>query len=222
MDKNFPILHFEFTPADDPKLRNDGYGKGMLILDGHPFWYSNTETDPQPVEWTWVDFLEHLAGIWAPLISEQAYAFEWLNDVAPDPGEMWRCAESRWTRLGEEVADAEEPILYDFHRRHNLAAGWKGIALPALFCLHVGDSVLLLPENGIPLRASSTACKDSIQAIGDAMASAFEHSANPRVILAVLAWQASQERLCNTFFVLAPGPTELEIREIELGKFSKY
>lgn len=61
MDKDFPILHFEFAPADDPKWRNDGYGKGMLSLDGRPFWYSNTESDPQPVEWTWVDFLEHLA-----------------------------------------------------------------------------------------------------------------------------------------------------------------
>lgn len=192
MDKNFPILHFEFAPADDPKSRNDGYGKGMLILDGRPFWYSNAESDPQPVDWTWVDFLEHLAAILAPLVSEQAYPFEWLNEVAPDPNGMWRCAECRWTQLGDAVADAEEPILYDFHRRHNLAFGGKGIALPALFCLRVGDSVLLSPENGSPLRGSFWACRDSIQAIGDAMASAFEHSANPRVISAVRAWRSAE------------------------------
>jgi hypothetical protein len=212
MDKNFPILHFEFAPADDPKSRNDGYGKGMLILDGRPFWYSNTESDPQPVEWTWVDFLEHLAVIWAPLISEQAYPFEWLNDVAPDPGEMWRCADARWTGLGDAVADVEEPILYDFHRRHNLAAGWKGIALPALFCLRIGDNVLLSPENGSPLRDSFSACIDSIKTIGDAMACAFDHSANPRVILAVRAWRSSQEMLRNTSFEFAPDLAELEIR----------
>ncbi|WGG53277.1 hypothetical protein [Rugamonas sp. DEMB1] len=198
MDKNFPILHFEFAPADDPKLRNDGYGKGMLILDRRPFWYSNTESDPQPFDWTWVGFLEQPAVIWTPLISEQAYPFKWLNDVAPDLGELWRCAESRWARLGDAFADAEEPILCNFDRRHNLAAGWKGIALPVLFWLRVGDSVLLSTENGISLCASFSACKGSIQTIGDTLKSTFEHSPNPRVVSAVRAWQYRLGKISET------------------------
>ncbi len=218
MDKNFPILHFEFAPADDPTSRNDGYGKGMLILDGRPFWYSNVESDPQPVEWTWVDFLEHLAVIWAPLISEQAYPFEWPNDVAPDPGEMWRRADARWTGLGDAVADVEEPILYDFHRRHNLAAGWKGIGLPALFWLRAGDSVLLSPENGSPLRASFSACRENIQGTGDAMMNAFDHSANLRVISAVRVWRSRQETPRNTSFDFIHASAELAIGAVEMGK----
>lgn len=44
------------------------------------------------------------------------------------------------------------------------------------------------------------------------MACAFDHSANPRVILAVRAWRSSQKMLRNTSFEFALDLAELEIR----------
>lgn len=211
------ILRFDFTPASDAQRLLDGYGAGVLHLDNRPFWFSKSADDPQPVDWTWIDFLEHLGAIWPALIAEQTYPFEWLNKSASHPGEIWTRAESRWTRLGDAVADQEEPALYEFHCRHNLAAGWKGIGLPALFWLRVGNSVWLSPEEGAPLRVNYQECRDSLLAIGDQLAETFTNSENPRVISAIQAWRSRGAALKACFLELTTGLTKKELHQIEAG-----
>lgn len=214
------MLRFDFTPASNAQHRLDGYGAGVLHLDNRPFWFSKSADDPQPVEWTWIDFLEHLGAIWPALIAEQTYPFEWLNKSASHPGEIWTRAESRWTRLGDAVADQEEPVLYEFHNRHNLAAGWKGIGLPALFWLRVGNSVWLSPEDGAPLRVNYQECRDSLLAIGDQLAETFSNSENPRVIAAIQAWRSRGVALKACFLELTTGLTKNELKQIEAGTSS--
>ena len=215
MDKHNCVLRFEFVPAQAVRRRHDGYGAGMLFLDGRPFWFSGSESDPQPVDWTWVDFLEHIAATWPALLAEQSYPFDWLNKSASHPGEIWMRADYRWASRDAALADEEEPVLYEFHRRHNLAAGWKGIGLPALVWLRVGNSVWLSPENGTPYRASEPACRNSLQAIGDQLAAAFEGSDNPRVAAAVQAWGLRGSFLQASFFELCTGFTTRELQQLQ-------
>ncbi|OYO32202.1 ImmA/IrrE family metallo-endopeptidase [Janthinobacterium sp. PC23-8] len=211
------VLHFNFVPADDLRERADGYGAGTLFLDGAPFWFSNSPVFPQPVEWTWVDFLEHLAFTWPALMVEQTYPFEWLNKVTSHPGEMWDKAELRWSRQGDAIADVEEPILYAFHNRHNLSAGWKGIGMPGLYWLRVGKSVWLSPEGGAPIRADFNACMRSLEQIGNQLATSFSESNNQRVVAAVSDWNKRQEFILNSFFNFSTGLTDDELVVIEQG-----
>ncbi len=200
-----PTLRFDFVPADLPSERADGYGAGMLYLNDQPFWFSNTQEAPTSVAWTWVDLLEHLAAIWPALIVEQNYPFDWLNKAALHPGEMWDKAESRWSRMGDDVADAEEPLLYAFHIRHNLAAGWQGIGLPSLYWLRVGHGVWLSPEGGTPIYADFQACMLSLEKIGNQLASCFDDSPNVRVAAAVQAWHTRQQAVEASFLHYATG-----------------
>lgn len=216
-DTNF-ILHFEFAPAKNKRDRSDGYGAGTLYLNGNPFWHSESPDAPGAVNWTWVDFLEHIAAVWDALMVEQSYPFEWLNKQATHPGEIWEKAELRWSFQGDAVADEEEPILYAFHNRHNLSAGWKGIGLPALYWLRVGKSVWLSPEGGQAIRADFSECKHSLEAICNQLAVSFTGSDNPRVMAATAAWGARHKLLESSFFRLATGLGDIELATIEQGR----
>ena len=211
------VLRFEFEPDQDAERRSDGWGQGRLFLGGRPYWFFNSEADPQPVEWTWVDFLEHIAEFWGSLVSEQAYPFEWLRE-SPHPGELWKVAERRWARMGDATADREEPALLAFERRHNLAAAWKGLGLPALTWLRVGETVWLCPEGGEPIRASYSECRTAILSLGNELAAAYANSSNPRVASAVSAWHTRGEILQNNFLEWATGLTLDQLKQIQEGQ----
>lgn len=211
------VFNFEFAPDEDAEQRSNGWGRGILFLNGRPYWYTNTEEDPQPVEWTWVDLLEHLAEAWPFLVSEQSYPFVWLEGVA-HPGDLWTVADRRWAGRGGEVADKEEPALIEFGRRHNLSAGWKGLGLPALTWLRVGKTVWLSPEMGDPIRASFSDCRDTLVGLGNEMAKAYSQSTNPRVAAAVAAWNRRGEATRSQFLEIATGLSPTQLRAIQGGQ----
>lgn len=213
-------LRFKFAPAADNGERADGYGEGMLFLNDTPFWFSNTLNVPKPIKWTWVDFLEHISSIWAALVLEQTYPFDWLNKAASHPGEMWAKAELRWSLRGDAVADIEEPLLHAFHNRHNLAAGWKGLGVPGLYWLRVGKSVWLSPEGAAPIRADFDECMNTLEAIGNQLADCFKGSNKQRVVAAIGAWNTKQKTLESSFFKFATGLNIAELSEIECGRSS--
>ena len=208
------ILTLEFQPATDAGRRNDGWGCGLLSVRGRPYWYFNTEDDPRPVEWTWAEFLEHIAKSWGYLTSEQTYPYSWLYE-APHPGDLWKIAERRWARLGDATADEEEQSLIKFDRRHNLSAGWKGIGLPALSWLRVGETLWLCPEGVEPIRTSFRECLHLLISFGDKLASAYTSSDNPRVASAVEAWRQRGDTLQNTFVEIVTGLSKDLLRTIQ-------
>ena len=215
--KASPVLRFEFSPARDPNLRNDGWGQGTLQVYGRPYWFFNSESEPKPVEWTWVDFLEHVAEVWGSLIAEQAYPFNWL-DEATHPGELWKVADRRWAKMGGTVADQEEPLLVAFDRRHNLSAAWKGIGLPALTWFRVGETVWLCPEGGDPIRASFHECRSALVSLGNELADAYSASSNARVATAVSAWRGRGEVFRSHFPEIATGLSRDQILSIQGGQ----
>lgn len=213
MNPNAP-LRFEFFPSKDDDARRDGWGSGILYIRGTPFWYSNSEVDPQPVEWTWVDFLEHVASNWGALVYEQPYPYPWLNDAA-HPGDIWSVAERRWARLGEDIAEAEEAALLTYERQHNLASAWKGLSLPALTIARAGDVCWICAEGLLPIRAPFDECRAALVSICNTLAQSFENSTNSRVLNAVNRWRDRGASSMDGFFRLVTGMSQEVLSAIQ-------
>ncbi|MDG0026643.1 ImmA/IrrE family metallo-endopeptidase [Trinickia sp. Y13] len=200
-------IRFEFLPSEDEAARKNGWGSGILYVLDIPYWYSNSDVQPHPVEWTWVDLLEHVASNWGALVFEQSYPFSWLNDVA-HPGDVWNVAERRWARLGDELAEAEETELLAFERRHNLAAAWKGLSLPSLTLMRNGGVCWICVDGRAPIRAPFEECRTALVSICDALAQSFEGSPNPRVASAVNRWRNRGVTAKNSFFRSVTGMSQ--------------
>lgn len=199
-----PTLRFDFTPSLDSAETNDGWGSATLFVNGAPYWYANTDSQPEPVSWTWIDLLEHVARNWTSLVSEQSYPFPWLVSSS-EPRDVWSVAELRWARIDDDQADFEESILLAFDRRHNLAAAFKGLSLPSLGWLRNGNVVWISTEEKAPIRASYSECKDALISVCDAMADAFKDSSNPRVSDALALWHNRGTALKRDFLSVASG-----------------
>lgn len=210
------ILHFEFVPSTDDAELQGGWGSGALYVQGEPYWHASTDSHPQqPISWTWVDLLEHIATNWSSLVSEQSYPYSWLA-AASHPGEVWTVAERRWARFDDDnLADAEEAVLLAFERRHNLAAAWKGISLPALTWLRNGSIVWICVEGRAPIRARFDECRAELISICDALAKAFKDSTNPRVVAAVKRWLERGEKFRQDFLVTVSGLSREVLAEIQ-------
>lgn len=203
MNPDWPIS-FEFFPAEDEAARKNGWGSGILHVLGAPYWYSNSDAQPQPIEWTWVDLLEYVAANWGALIYEQSYPYSWLSDVA-HPGETWSVAERRWARLGEDLAEEEEAALLAFERRHNLAYAWKGLSLPSLTLMRNGGVCWICAEGRAPIRTSFDVCRAALISICDVLAESFEGSPNARVASAIDRWRSRGAKAKQDLFSYATG-----------------
>lgn len=199
-----PAIRIDFVAAEADTERCNGWGSGALYLQDSPYWYGGNQTNPGPITWTWVELLEYVGSNWAYLVSEQTYPFTWLNNVS-HPGEVWEVAEARWARLGDELAEDEEPELLAFERRHNLAAAWKGVSLPGLSWLRNGHVVWICADGKTPIRAPFSDCIDELVRACDAMMHAFGGSNNSRVARAVERWRVRGEALQNNFAAIATG-----------------
>ncbi|WP_208513168.1 ImmA/IrrE family metallo-endopeptidase [Variovorax paradoxus] len=207
-------IRFEFFPAEDESARTNGWGSGFLHVLGAPYWYSNSDTQPQPIEWTWVDLLEYVAANWGALIYEQSYPYSWLTDVA-HPGEVWGVAERRWARLGEDLAEEEEAALLAFERRHNLAYAWKGLSLPSLTLMRNGSVCWICAEGRAPIRTSFEACRAALISICDVLAEEFEGSTNARVLGAVNRWRGRGVEVKKNLFGYATGMSHESLAAVQ-------
>ena len=192
------VLRWEFAPATALADANAGWGQGILYLFEQPFWYAGSRQTPQPIEWTWVDVLEHLATHWGALLLEQSLPLDWLG-AASDPASLWPVAERRWATKDDATADQEEAVLLAFERRHNLAYACKGMALPALTILRNGQVCWLCAQDQTPVRVPLADIYAGLQTMGAALASAFAHSTHPKVQAALQAWQQREQQASADF-----------------------
>jgi hypothetical protein len=137
-------LAFELTwPASTPTdVTGIGWGSLRLWVGGRLVW-----SGPQanPVEWSWIDLVEHLARAWGHLEHEQTAPF---GITAVHPG---RLREGLGQKSVQGVTAIElEDAIHGFQQRHDLAAGLKGLQLEpvwlvregAMMHLHARDSDL--------------------------------------------------------------------------------
>lgn len=215
MNPDSPI-RFEFFPSKDDAARGSGWGSGILYVLGAPYWYSNSDAQPRPIDWTWVDLLEYVASNWGALVYEQSYPYSWLNDVA-HPGDVWSVAERRWARLGEEIAAAEEGVLLDFERRHNLASAWKGLSLPSLTLVRNGEVCWICADGRAPIRAPFEECQTALLSICNTLAQSFADSTNPRVVSAISRWRDRGVSSRDAFFKWVTGMSEELLAAVQGG-----
>ncbi len=180
----------EYFPHPKESMRLNGYGLGMLCFDGLPYWYSNAEDAPLPIEWTWVDLLEHLVVVISSIETEKPVPFGLMSNIDIDLQAIWENAEKRWLLCDELLATQEELDLLVFIRLRNLAAGWKGLSLPALLCLRLGDNVLLIPEKGRSVLVGYHEFTEALLLVGNMMADSFSDSNNQRVSAVVQSWKS--------------------------------
>lgn len=208
------VLRFEFSPSEDTDKANNGYGMGILYVNEEPYWYADKEGKICPIEWTWIDLLEHISNSWLALIAEQSYPFEWLSKTITHPGQIWETADLRWLREGDEVADREDPIIQAFLKRHNLAYGWKGLSLPALEWLRTGNQLYLSIESGEQIIADFQSAAAVLERFGNDLSEAFSHSKNCRVMSAIESWKARHKGSEAHFLEIATGLNSDAIKEI--------
>lgn len=199
-NKNFC---FEFLQFDTPEKVNDGWGRGIFYVNNSPLWYTNSIEDPKPVDWTWVDFLYHIATIWPSLLFEQSYPYPWLENIPVNIpiASIYDIADKRWNGMTDEASiDEESSVIHNFLERHNLAAGWIGMAAPALLWMRSGDSVWLCPEDHKIIRASFKECVAELIRVCDQISHSFHASTNSRVINAIHAWDKA--KICTAETVI--------------------
>lgn len=104
----------------------------MLWVGGRPVW-SRDEPRPAPVEWTWVDLLDHVARAWGHLMYEENAPFGLVFD---DPAEL-RQKGTLQSVAGHTAVEVEDAV-HRFQHRHDLAAGLHGIWLAPVWVLRQG------------------------------------------------------------------------------------
>lgn len=127
-------LGFDFSWGRrvDPAVEGLAWGGLVLWVGGRPVW-SRDEPRPAPVEWTWVDLLDHVARAWGHLMYEENAPFGLVFD---DPAEL-RHKGTLQSVAGHTAVEVEDAV-HRFQHRHDLAAGLHGIGLTPVWILRQG------------------------------------------------------------------------------------
>jgi hypothetical protein len=134
-------LAFEITwPAQEPvAVQGLGWGDLVVWFSGCALWAAGTQA--QPVAWTWIDLVEHLARAWGPLLYEELYPYG-LVAIGPEALRTRTLLTSVTGKTANEVEDA----VHAFQQRHDLAAGLKGLALPPIWLVREGALMRIRAE----------------------------------------------------------------------------
>lgn len=198
-------LKIIYMPAQTKASAAEGWGSGQLWLDGQALWFFGTEANPEPIDWTWIDMLEHLSSYWPFLQIESPFPYSWLAEAMLEGANFWQIADDRWEDVESGQADQEENQILKFARAHNLAAGWQGLAVPALYWYRQGNEVLLCPEGRRPVNMPCDQALNELEQFGEKVAAGLVGSQHPRAIKALRAWQARNDTLLAKRISIATG-----------------
>jgi Zn-dependent peptidase ImmA (M78 family) len=175
-----------------------------VYLREEAVWKSGiTIGEPRPLDWPWIDLLDHLAGVWPWLLLEEKYPCDYLP---PNPALLRQEARRHWG-AEEQIPLAEEEAIYRFETRHDLAYAMKGVQLPRLFLLREGLEVLL----GTPdfcIRRPLDEVLETLQELGDFIAECVEPAAEGRGKDALERWRRRNEAAERRFLELRTGLNE--------------
>ena len=199
------ILQFDYAPDSEKEKADAGWGKGLLLLKGKPFWFCGTEQDPDPINWIWIDILEHLAICWPHLQIESPFPYDWLAEAMRKGVNFWQIADDRWEEATPSQADEEERRILAFAQKHNLAAGWQGLAAPALYWFRQGNEVLLCPEGHPPSRVSCAEGLRTLEQLGETIANGLVETKHHRALQALDSWRNRNDILLEKRISIATG-----------------
>ncbi|MBK1693024.1 ImmA/IrrE family metallo-endopeptidase [Ectothiorhodospira mobilis] len=198
-------LQFELEP-DSPDSTGLAQGSCRVFLGGEPVWVGEGKgPDGQgaPLRWTWVDLLEFLGRWWPWLILEEGYP---LSLRPAFPSELLGEAERRWSELADEQVEDEEEQIHRFLARHDLAAAPKGLFLPALILLRQGATAhISSPGTNQDMVRPWEELESTLEAVGEALATACSESTEPRARRAMELWNNRQQRVDEQEWQLTSG-----------------
>ena len=195
-------LQFALTlsSADEHGL---AWGEGMVMLAGQAVWYAEgPEGQEIPLTWTWADLLAFLGRWWPWLVLEEDYPLP----VRPlFPAYFLREAERRWLELPDEQVEEEEDVAHRFMARHDLAEAFLGLFLPSLILLRQGNTCHISPGIRHTRILPWFEIQDTLEELGETIATAVLSSSNPRVRQALELWQQRENRMMEKELDLTTG-----------------
>ncbi len=198
-------LRIIYTPAQATEEAHEGWGSGQLWLEGQAFWFFGTQDQPESIDWTWIEMLEHLASCWPFLQIESPFPYPWIDEAMREGANFWQIADDRWEGIDTSQADKEESQILKFANAHNLAAGWQGLSVPALYWYRQGNEVLLCPEERKPIRLSYGQALSVLEQFGNTIANGLSGSVHPHAIQALHAWKVRNDTPIDQRITIATG-----------------
>jgi Zn-dependent peptidase ImmA (M78 family) len=141
------IVEFSFSLRETGLPRDArAWGEGRVTIGSVPVWYVENEDGSEgPLEWSWLDLLDFLAGSWPWLLNEQRYPVAF--DTPPlHPGVMWQELKRRWDSVPAVTRKTEERRIKEFLSRHDLSLGLRGVYLPQIFILRQGNECFVYSD----------------------------------------------------------------------------
>jgi|APLak6261679142_1056127.scaffolds.fasta_scaffold00256_2 hypothetical protein len=166
-------VRWSTAAAEDPALSTRG--AVTLFLEDQVVW--------GPFEWTWVDFLEHLARVWPRLLWQPMP----LNLQPDSVGAAPALVREALTRLDPDELEAAEAEGYSFLEAHDLAHGIAGARLPSVWLVVEGGRVAVATDGAfrwLPISESLGA----VERWAEEIVARLRGSRHPRSIAAVQAW----------------------------------
>jgi hypothetical protein len=158
----------------------------QIRIDGRAVWPVLGE-DAVALEIQIDDLLSHLAEFWKPLMRRRVYPLA----AHPDRPSLLRAEVARrWSGMPREVADREDDILTAFEEAHDLSHAFGGLfGLPAFWLIRAGDQIVCESADQT-WRLNHAETRNSLSAIGDAIAERLEGHDGGRWAGLIEAWRA--------------------------------
>lgn len=158
-----------------------GWGSLRTWVGGRLVWANENN---EGVLWTWVDLLEHLGRAWGHLCYEENAPYGLLA-LGP---EMLRTPELLKGVRGVDPETVERAV-HAYQHRHDLAAGLKGISLPPVWILPVGNAIRVRCE-GRDVFAPRTSILSTFEQFAAAVVDKVRKHSAPRALVAIARWES--------------------------------
>jgi Zn-dependent peptidase ImmA (M78 family) len=201
------VLQWEHDHATSSVSASRGWLSATVAdVEVWPFGGPGTES------WPWIELLEFFGRYWRYIEFEVGGDPLGL-DVQPDL--LRTAAEQRWRSLSEEDSDREEEALLGYLRSHNLAAAFRGASAPALYIVRRNVDTAQLTADGVNVELPWGEVRDTLTALGAAIAARLEPVREPRSENARAQWASRSPTEASLRLALAMGRSLEDARRVE-------
>jgi Zn-dependent peptidase ImmA (M78 family) len=126
---------------------------------------------------------------------------------------FWHVADDRWQLMDDDAADREEQQVRLFAEHRNLAAGWHGLSVPALYWYRLGQDVRLCPEGMKPIDLPFAEAVAGLVDIGNTLAAQLPNADadGVRTPFPLMHWRNREQVSLDTQVAIATGLDQADV-----------